>query len=256
VQITCVASLTQLGAIASMYYFSNHASGCETAEGAVFLDFRSGKYLGVPADHLTALRRCISGWPVPANTPSAASALLSAASLSILNELFQKGLLTQSPPELPTVQLQDVPTPTETLPDDLHDTAPVGFRLWLNFTLVLSIAYIWINLKLNRLDTLIRHIQSLKRQAEIHERLPEAARLRTIVPHFRRVSLWFYSRRDQCLFDSLVLTRFLYWHNIVPTLVFGVSTKPFAAHAWVQVSDVMLTDAVELALQTTPIFAA
>lgn len=239
-----------------MYYFSNHASGCETAEGAVFLDFRSGKYLGVPADNLNALRRCIKGWPAPANMLSAASEPLSAASMSILKELFQKGLLSHSPPEQPTLQPQDVPTPTETIPDDLRYTASVRFRLWLDVTLVLSIVYIWTNLKLNRLDTIIRHIQSLRRRSAFLEQLPDAARLRGIVPHFRRVSLWFYSRRDQCLFDSLVLTRFLYWHKIVPTLVFGVSTKPFAAHAWVQVSDVMLTDAVELALQTTPIFAA
>ena len=239
-----------------MYYFSNHASGCETAEGAIFLDFRSGKYLGVPADKLVALRRCIRGWPAPADALTAVPEPLPDDSMSILTELLQKELLTQSPPEQSPVQPQDVPTPTEALPDDRHDTASEAFRLWLTVTLLLSIAYVWVNLKLNRLETVIQHIQSLKRRAEFHEQLPEAARLRTIVSHFRRVSLWIYSRRNQCLFDSLVLTRFLYWHKIVPTLVFGVSTKPFAAHAWVQVSDVMLTDAVELALQTTPIFAA
>jgi hypothetical protein len=239
-----------------MYYFSNHASGCETSEGAIFLDFRSGKYLGVPAGNLHALRRGISGWPGPAGDPPSAPESFSDERTSILTELCQKGLLTQSPPKQPAMRPQDVPTPTETLPDDSDDAASVAFRLWMDITLALSIAYICINIRLNRLEQVIAHIQSLKRRAELRGQLRRAVRLKTIVSHFRHVSLWFYSRRDQCLFDSLVLTHFLYWHDVVPTLVFGVGTKPFTAHAWVQVSDVMLTDAVELALQTTPIFAA
>lgn len=238
-----------------MYYFSNHASGCETAEGVVFLDFRTGKYLGITTVDLGAFRHGVDGWPSSVDRSLTPPGPLSHESMSILAELCQKGLIARSPPRERTPRLRDVPTPKETLPYDRNDTTSGIFWLWLNITLVFCLAYVWINLKLNRLEPVIRHIQALKRRAEFRRQPPGAVRLRTIVSHFRRTSLWLYSRRNKCLFDSLVLTRFLYCHNIAPTLIFGVSTKPFSAHAWVQVSDVMLTDAPELALQTTPIFA-
>ncbi len=238
-----------------MYYFSNHARGCETAEGAVFLDFRTGKYLGIPTANLGAFRQSIAEWPSPVNTASVFPEPLSSESMLILTELLRKGLLSRSPPKTPSVRLREVPAPAETLTYETHDSTLGAMRLWLTVTLVLCLAYIWINLKLDRLEPVVRHLQSLKRRAKPHESSPATARLRMVVSHFRRVSLWFYSRRNECLFDSLLLTRFLYCHGIAPTLVIGVSTKPFSAHAWVQVLDVMLTDAPELALQTTPIFA-
>ncbi len=239
-----------------MYYFANNAAGCETPEGAIFLDFRTGKYLGTPADHLGAFRQCISEWPVSPNAPQAISVPLSAADTSIPVELWRKRLLTRSPPESPALRPKDVPAPTETLPHEVHGTISVTFGLWMDITLILSIAYIWANLKLNRLESIIRSIQSLRRGADPHRLAPEPVHLGTLVSRFRRVSLWLYSRRNECLFDSLVLTRYLYWHGIAPTLVFGVSTKPFSAHAWVQVSNVMLVDSPETALLTIPIFAA
>src|ERR1700677_2957260 len=95
-----------------MYYFSHHASGCETAEGAIFLDFRTGKYLGLSSDHLDTFRRCISDWPAPAHAVlTASSSPLSGQSISMLTELCRRGLLTESPGGPPAVRPQDVPTP-------------------------------------------------------------------------------------------------------------------------------------------------
>ena len=124
----------------------------------------------------------------------------------------------------------------------------------MDISLVLSIVYVWLNLKLDRLENIILHIESLRRRANARAQAPKAGRLEIVVWRFRCTSLWLYSRKDACLFDSLVLTRYLYWHGIAPLLVFGVSTKPFSAHAWVQVSNVMLVDSAETALRTTPIF--
>lgn len=239
----------------NMYHFSNHTAGCETAEGVVFLDFRTGQYLAIAASDVGAFRQGITGWPSPANIPLAPLEPLSNESMATLNELSKRGILSRSPPEHPHVRLRDVPTPTETLPYNRHDNASSMFRLWLNVTLVLCLFYIWINLKLGRLELIIRNIQSLKRCAHFQRSPSELARLQTIVCHFRRTTLWFYSRQNKCLFDSLVLTRFLYCHDISPTLIFGVRTKPFSAHAWVQISNLMLVDSPELALQMTPIFA-
>lgn len=238
-----------------MYYFSSHSSGCETPEGAIFLDFRTGKYLGVPAHHLGTLRRCISGWPTP-EAPRAVPVPPSDEDTALLAELASKGLLTRLPPERPILRPDDAPQPLETLPHERHDGISVVFRAWMDISLVLSIVYVWLNLKLDRLENIILHIESLRRRANARAQAPKAGRLEIVVWRFRCTSLWLYSRKDACLFDSLVLTRYLYWHGIAPLLVFGVSTKPFSAHAWVQVSNVMLVDSAETALRTTPIFVA
>jgi hypothetical protein len=43
--------------------------------------------------------------------------------------------------------------------------------------------------------------------------------------------------------------------GIRPTLVFGVSADPFAAHCWVQLDDIVLTGDLDTARQFTPILA-
>jgi Transglutaminase-like superfamily len=237
-----------------MYYFSNGVSGCETSEGAIFLDFRTGKYLGVTESNMDVFRLYVNGWPAPAGLRPDPVGAASDTNMSVLGELCSKGLLSKTPPENSDAKIQDLPAATETLSLQVNDISSIIFRLWLDVTLVLSIIYVWINLKFNRLDAVIRRIRSLKEAATRDELEPDPTRLRTIVSHFRRASLWLYSRDGKCLFDSLVLTRFLYWHGVAPLLVFGVRTKPFSAHAWVQVSHSMLTDSVELGLNTTPIF--
>jgi hypothetical protein len=56
-----------------------------------------------------------------------------------------------------------------------------------------------------------------------------------------------------CLLDSFALQRFLVRRGLRPQLVIGVRLNPFAAHCWVQESDVVLNDAVERASTYTPI---
>ncbi|HVZ34530.1 MAG TPA: lasso peptide biosynthesis B2 protein, partial [Polyangiaceae bacterium] len=58
-----------------------------------------------------------------------------------------------------------------------------------------------------------------------------------------------------CLFDSLVLAEFLRRRGVRATLVIGISTVPFAAHACVQFGDLVLNDTVEKVQGYTPILA-
>ncbi|WAC49787.1 lasso peptide biosynthesis B2 protein [Asticcacaulis sp. SL142] len=47
-----------------------------------------------------------------------------------------------------------------------------------------------------------------------------------------------------CLLDSLAMFEYLRRRNIWPTLVFGISQRPFSAHCWVQLDGTVLNDAV------------
>lgn len=72
---------------------------------------------------------------------------------------------------------------------------------------------------------------------------------------FLRLRLFFYTAHRRCLFDSLVLTAFLTKTGVPCTFVIGVSTKPFLAHAWVQIGETVLNDTAEHIQMYTPIFS-
>ena len=58
-----------------------------------------------------------------------------------------------------------------------------------------------------------------------------------------------------CLLDSLALLRFLCGFGYYPTLVFGVTARPFSAHCWVQTDEMILSDAADHAGHFRPILA-
>jgi hypothetical protein len=97
----------------------------------------------------------------------------------------------------------------------------------------------------------------LARKASIlpASRMGEAHDVVTLVHIVRRLSALFYTSKDACLLDSFVLAEFLISYGYRPTLVLGVHTKPFLAHAWVQMDDCVLNDSMEYAQTLTPIAA-
>jgi hypothetical protein len=60
---------------------------------------------------------------------------------------------------------------------------------------------------------------------------------------------------DRCLARSLALVAMGHRAGIRPTLVFGVTADPFAAHCWVQLDDAVLTGDLDSVRQFTPILA-
>jgi hypothetical protein len=76
-----------------------------------------------------------------------------------------------------------------------------------------------------------------------------------LLASFFRLRILFYTAYRHCLFDSLVLSIFLTRHLVPCTLVIGVSTKPFAAHSWVQLREYVLNDTAEYVQSFTRILA-
>jgi hypothetical protein len=66
---------------------------------------------------------------------------------------------------------------------------------------------------------------------------------------------WCYTAKRRCLFDSLVLSIYLTREKIPCTLVIAVTTKPFLAHAWVQIGDSVLNDTAEHVQDFQPILS-
>lgn len=66
-------------------------------------------------------------------------------------------------------------------------------------------------------------------------------------------SRWIVPISPRCLVDALALDRILLKRELAATLVFGVRTNPFAAHSWLQTSDLILTGTAAEARNFTPI---
>ncbi len=66
-------------------------------------------------------------------------------------------------------------------------------------------------------------------------------------------SRWIVPISPRCLVDALALDRILLKRGLAATLVFGVRTNPFAAHSWLQTSDLVLTGTAAEARNFTPI---
>jgi hypothetical protein len=64
-----------------------------------------------------------------------------------------------------------------------------------------------------------------------------------------------FAATNACLYDSLTLVNFLSGYRVYPDWIFGVQTKPFAAHCWVQQGDVVFNDTPEHVRRYTPILA-
>ncbi len=69
--------------------------------------------------------------------------------------------------------------------------------------------------------------------------------LEDLVETFKTLRPVLYTAKNRCLFDSLVLAEFLASYEICPDVVIAVKGRPFAAHCWVQIGDVVLNDCVE-----------
>lgn len=60
---------------------------------------------------------------------------------------------------------------------------------------------------------------------------------------------------DRCLPKALALSRLVRAHGYQPTIVFGVTGKPFSAHCWTRVGNVLLAESEGRIRNYTPILA-
>jgi transglutaminase-like putative cysteine protease len=72
---------------------------------------------------------------------------------------------------------------------------------------------------------------------------------------FQRAGL-LTSTRNFCLPYSIMLTKFLRRRGFAAQLVIGVSGRPFAAHSWVQIGDMVINDTIDNISRFTPIVVA
>ena len=226
---------------------SRHCHACLADGYLVFLDLRHGAYCGLPPHQARAALALID-----------CDAALQAECLpagrlepEVVQELLDNGVVTTDPRRgKQMVTLETVRATHEAMGSGDLRPPRVSLREAWHFLMALtSSAVLFALLPLRALAWLER--QRPRRRARRAD-VP-AAELNRLADLFFYLAPLFYSQKDRCLFNSLVLKRFLRRHGIEARWVFGVAADPFEAHCWIQAGDTAVGDSLTRIWRLTPI---
>lgn len=224
---------------------ASHVRACQVDNQVILLDLRHDKYLGLP--QVSGLSAAIDGWP-PDNRPD--DHLSAALDLEpLVDRLAQRGLLGP-PGNMATSCRCAVPAASLNALDTVGAVRPSPGRI-LQF-LCCYAAAAW-SLR-HRSLLAISTSAAARRAASITpaEQAP-GNRLRDLVAAYEYLRPLVFTTRDNCLFDSLALLRFLAMNGTHATWIIGVRARPFGAHSWLQVGDTVINDQRDHVLQFRPI---
>lgn len=233
------------------YALADHVFVCLNGEHLVLLDLREDRYWALEASQTAGLDGLVDGWPVRTSDAAHSAGTPSPETTAALEVLQARGLLTEGiPPGKPATPVTASAATRELVPESDPPAAP-RMGSWLKFFTASAFARFAL-----RTWPFERVIQRAKRRKELMAPTASplnAERARKLVEAFARYRVFLFSSKDECLYDSLALLEFLARYRIYPEWVFGVQTRPFAAHCWVQHGDIVFNDTVEHVRGFTPI---
>lgn len=234
------------------YRLAGDVYTAQVEDGVVFLNLNAGKYMGISTSQVEALRRHVRDWPATDDRLSAKESRPTSQPSRLINELVDAGILTcsEAAPKTPTPSAVTV---TRSYTSWRGSQAPVTpchvIRL---VAAILSVALLLRIGKLKFIVSLLQRTSEGAREAAD----PGALRTHRALASFFALRPWLYTARENCLFDSLVLRLFLAKSGVSSVFVIGASTRPFRAHAWVQILDCVVNDCAERVLEFTPMLFA
>jgi hypothetical protein len=204
-------------------------------------------------------------WPVPAplgfnvagddagSTAVALSEQVNRTALSgVISLLLEKGILTsEMAAGKPAATTIAEPMSGDLAPEGFDERPRFGPRLFSRF--VSSAIRARLFLKHRTFEAVVRRVRhrvdlGLKGGSRVSE-----AELHHLVAAFSALRPFFFTAKDACLFDALSLSEFLAGYGVFPRWVFGVQSRPFGAHCWLQLNGVVLNDTVDHVKRYTPI---
>jgi Transglutaminase-like superfamily len=232
------------------YALACHVFVCVNGEHLVLLDVKEDRYWALEAAQTSGLGAWVGGWPVKAPDQESAGAPTPETEAAI-EVLRGRGLLTDSvPPGKDATPVSAIPPKRELLTDsDQAGSREAGS--WWSFFIASALAKI--ALRTWAFERVIRRARQRKAKMGPTAGPLDVERARVLVETFMRYRIFLFSSRNECLYDSLALIEFLARNGIYADWVFGVQTRPFAAHCWVQQGGTVFNDTVEHVSGYTPI---
>jgi hypothetical protein len=236
-------------------------------EHVVFLDVRKDRYFALESARTAGLGYLVTGWPIPApvsvdfgrhgvdsavSEPVLAEQVDRGALTGVVSLLLHRGILTADPANgKPAEATVSDPTRSDLTPEAIDDEPRVTPVLILRFVSAAIRARLL--LKHRTFETMVERVRLRgERSRAARVRIPEES-IHRLVATFAKLRPFFFAAKDACLFDAFCLSEFLAAYGVFPHWVFGVQARPFAAHCWLQLGDVVLNDTVDHVKRYTPI---
>jgi hypothetical protein len=247
------------------YLLARHVFVCLQGEHVVFLDVRKDRYFALEATRTVGVSEHVAGWPVSlpdlsasvrqtanGGVSSTARAVDREALSAVLSLLLEKEILTTVAVDGKTAEpVRPPPLGSDLAAEALDEPVKISAVAFLRFvSAAIRAALI---LRYRSFDSAVARVKARIDAAHGGERAVEIERLHYLVGVFSMLRPFFFTSKDACLFDALALSEFLAGYEIYPRWIFAVQARPFAAHCWLQLGDVVLNDTVDHVRRYTPI---
>ena len=236
------------------YLLAEHVFVCVDGEQVVFLDVRADRYWALEAAATAGLDAVIRGWPVPASVPASVTPdrLVDPQQSDPVADaapLIERGLIT----EIAAGGKDATPVRAEPASGEVCSAGPEAARSgsWMKFVAAALTAKFL--LRCCSFERVIRRVKVRKSSGRAAREPLDLERVRVLLATFSHHRVFLFASKDECLYDSLALLEFLARHELYPDWIFGVQTRPFAAHCWVQQGGLVFNDTAEHVSGFTPI---
>ena len=232
------------------YWLSTHAYFCFTAGQCVWLHVAKDEYFKTSGQQCAHLRDVIEGWS--GSEPDEGYSNSTPEGERLAASLFDCGLLTRNARRGKAASLAQMEAPLEALiPDDSTINPEYRWSHICNF--IWACLTTFGSLKLISMRLALSALEHKKKRAKRREDMTDLERMRRLVAIFFGLRKFIYTARLCCLFDSLVLARFLSLYGYYPMLIIGVHADPFRAHCWLQQGCLTFNSEPEFTKRFTPI---
>jgi hypothetical protein len=233
------------------YALAEHVFVCLNGEHLVLLDVKEDRYWALEASKTAGLGSIVGGWPVPEGCSAGNADAPSEETGAVIEVLRGRGLLAESvPPGKDATPVRaDLPVSELAIETELSPSSRAGG--WFAFLAASALAKL--ALRTWPFERVVRRVKQRKQTVGSRCEVLDTELARKLVESFARYRVFLFSSKDECLYDSLALLEFVARYGIYPDWVFGVRTRPFAAHCWVQHGGVVFNDTVEHVTGYTPI---
>jgi hypothetical protein len=233
------------------YALADHVFVCVNGEHLVLLDLKEDRYWALEASKTAGLGTLVGGWPVKPTDSTAGAESPDPETAEAIEVLRGRGLLTNGVPPGKDATPVAATIPARELAAEGDPAAGRGCSTWLGFFVASATAKIV--LRTSPFERVIRRVKRRKTLVGPTAGQFDVERARKLVEAFTRYRVFLFSSKNECLYDSLALLEYLARYGIYADWVFGVQTRPFAAHCWVQHGDIVFNDTVEHVSGYTPI---
>jgi Transglutaminase-like superfamily len=239
--------------MARLYYLSKHIYFCEFGDGTIFLDLRTNRYFAIKSHDMLALRQYVHGFAGNHASVLPPGESHEGSADAIIHRLLANGVLTHSAAD-------GKPASSVVLSIDPHprasgSTGPLCVTALHVLNFLRSLLHASISIRSSRVGTFLADHRAVKLDRSTSPTSRPLERVDQLLRIFNHLRLWAYTATDACLLDTLTLADFLRRYGLTSTVVIGVRTSPFGAHAWAQWESFVLNDTPDHVRRFRPLLA-